>query len=195
MPPRTNHAGRYNSPRNDSWDGLVAVVQKDPGVSMISCSIYDKHYEQCLCDLGASMNIMPKVIFKELQYPALSPTTMLMQLADSSIRYPEGIVENMLVRVRDSFILANFVVMDIEGDLGVELILGRPFLRAAKARIDIGRGEIRFCVRKKDMFFRFKHREEQRFLIQQTAKGRHSGVHHYPSQTTDPPHPEERENK
>ena len=56
---------------------------------------------------------------------------MVVQLADSTIRYPEGIVENMLVRVRDSFILANFVVMDIEGDLGVELILGRPFLRAA----------------------------------------------------------------
>ena len=102
----------------------MAVVQKDPGVSMISCSIYDKYYEHTLCDLGASMNIMPKVIFKELQYPAFSPTTMLMQLADSSIQYPKGIVENMLVRVRDSFILANFVVMDIEGDLGVELIIG-----------------------------------------------------------------------
>ena len=152
MPPRTNRAGRYNSPRNDSWDGLVVAVQKDPGVPMISCSIYDKYYEHVLCDLGASVNIMSKVIFKELQYPALSPTTMLVQLADSSIRYPKGIVENMLVRVRDSFILANFVVMDIEGDLGVELILGRPFLRAARARIDVGRGEIRFRVGKEDIF-------------------------------------------
>ena len=56
--------------------------------------------------------------------------------------------------------------MDIEGDLGVKLILGRPFLRAARARIDIGRGEIRFSVRKENMFFRFKHKEEERFLIQ-----------------------------
>ena len=94
------------------------------------------------------------------------PTTMLVQLADSTIRYPEGIAEQVFVRVRDSFILADFVVMDIEGDLGVKLILGRPFLRAARARIDIGRGEIRFSVRKENMFFRFKHKEEERFLIQ-----------------------------
>ena len=119
---------------------------------MISCSIYDKYYKHALCDLGASANIIPKVIFKELQYPALSPTTMLMQLADSSIRYPEGIVKNMLVRVRDSFILANFMVMDIEGDLGVELILGRPFLRAARARIDVGRGEIHFRSERRTYF-------------------------------------------
>ena len=87
----------YNPPKNDSWDGLVAAVQEDLGVPMISCSIYDKYFEQCLCDLGASINIMPKVSFEELQYPTLSPTTMLMQLVDSSVRYPEGIVENILV--------------------------------------------------------------------------------------------------
>jgi hypothetical protein len=131
-PPHTNHAGRYNPPRNDIWDGMVAAVQEDPGVPMISCSIYVKHFEQCLCDLGASVNIMPKVIYEELQYPALSPTTMLVQLA-----------EHIFIRVRDSFILANFVVMDMEGDLGVDLVLGRPFLRSARARIDVERGKIR----------------------------------------------------
>ena len=83
--PRTNHAGQYNPRRNDVWDGMVAGVQKDPGVPMISCSIYVKHFEQCLCDLGASVNIMPKLIYEELEYPALSPTTMLVQLADSTV--------------------------------------------------------------------------------------------------------------
>jgi len=51
-------------------------VQEDPGVPMISCSIYNKHFVRCICDLGASVNIMPKVIYEELDYPALSPTTM-----------------------------------------------------------------------------------------------------------------------
>ena len=60
----TNHAGRYNPPKNDTWDSLVAVVQEDLGVPMISCSIYDKYYEHALCDLGASVNIMPKVIYE-----------------------------------------------------------------------------------------------------------------------------------
>ena len=81
---------------------------------------------------------------------------MCVQLADSTIRYPEGIAKNVLVRVRDSFVLADFVVRDIEDDLGIELILGRPFLRAARARIDVGRGEIRFCIGKENMFFKFK---------------------------------------
>ena len=96
---------------------------------------------------------------------------MLVQLADSTTRYPEGVVENMLVRVNGSFILANFTVMDMEGDLEMHLILGRPFLRAAKARIDVGKGEIRFRVGKEDKFFKFKHREEQRFLIHQDSEG------------------------
>jgi len=61
--------------------------------------------------------------------------------------------------------------MDMVGDLGVDLVLGRPFLRSAKARINVGRGEIRFRIGKEDMFFRFKKREEQRFMIQQDNKG------------------------
>ena len=125
---------------------------------MISCSIYIKHFERCLCDLGASVNIMPKVIYEALEYPALSPTTMLVQLADSTIRYPEGIAKHVFVRVRDSFVLADFVVMDMESDLGVDLVLGRPFLRSAKARIDVGKGEIHFRVGREDMFFRFKEK-------------------------------------
>ena len=73
--------------------------------------------------------------------------------------------------MRDSFILADFVVMDIEGDIRIELILGRPFLRAARARIDVGRGEIRFHIGKENMFFRFKQRKEQRILNRQDDEG------------------------
>jgi len=138
---------------------------------MISCSIFDQYYEHALCDLGASVNIMPIVIYEKLLYPALSPTYMCVQLADSTIRYPEGIAKNVLVCERDSFVLADFVVMDIEGDLRIELILGRPFLRAVRARIDVGRGEIRFCVGKENMFFRFKQNEEQRILNPQDDEG------------------------
>ena len=65
---RNNHAGRYYPPRNDIWDGMVAAVQEDPGVPMINCSIYIKYFEQCLCDLGASVNVMPKVIYEALEY-------------------------------------------------------------------------------------------------------------------------------
>ena len=97
--------------------------KEDPGVPMISFLIFNQYYEHALCDLGASVNIMPMVIYEKLLYPALSPTYMCVQLADSTIRYPKGIAKNVLVHVRDSFV-ADFVVMDIEGDLGIELIIG-----------------------------------------------------------------------
>ena len=90
--PRTNHASRYNPPKNDTWDGLVIAIQEDLGVPKISCSIFDQYYEHALCDVGASVNIMPKVIFEQLQYHALSQTRMFVQLADSTVRHPEGIV-------------------------------------------------------------------------------------------------------
>ena len=83
---------------------------------------------------------------------------MPVHLADSTIRYLKGIAEHIFVRVRDSFVLADFVVMDMEGDLGVDLVFGRPFLRSAKARIDVGKGEFHFRVGREDMFFRFKEK-------------------------------------
>jgi hypothetical protein len=57
-------------------------------------------------------------------------------------------VENLLVRVKDSFILADFVVLDMEGDWGISLILERPFLRDTKARIDVGTGKISLRIGK-----------------------------------------------
>jgi hypothetical protein len=78
-----------------------------------------------------------------------------MQLADSTVRYPEGIVKNLVVRVKDSFILADFIVLDMEGDLGISLILGQPFLSDAKAKIDVGAGKIHLRIMGKKMMFRF----------------------------------------
>ena len=65
-------------------------------------------------------------------------------------------------------------------------------MRAAKARIDVGRGEIRFRVGKEDMFFRFKHREEQRFLIHQDSDGQALWGEPF---SQPEPHPEEEEDR
>ena len=86
--PRTNHAGRTTHPRMNAWGGLTTKLHGDPGVPMISCSILDQSYGRALCDLGSSINIMPKVIFEQLQYPTLSQTRMFVQLADSTVRHP-----------------------------------------------------------------------------------------------------------
>jgi len=98
---------------------------------------------------------MPKVTFEKLSYPALSPTTMCVQLADSTVRYPEGVMENLLVKVKNTFILTDFMVLDMEGDLRIPLILGRPFLRDTNARIDVGIGKISLRIMGKTMKFKF----------------------------------------
>ena len=90
-------------------------------------------------------------------------------MADSTVRYPEGITENLLVQVKDTFILADFVVLDMEGDLGILFILGRPFLRDAKARIDVGTGKISLRIMGKTMKFRFQNKKEL-FLIHEDSE-------------------------
>ena len=108
---------------------------------------------------------MPKTTFEKLSYPALSPTMMCVQLANSTIRYPEGIVQNLLVQVKDIFIFPDFVILDMEGDLGISLILGRPFLRDARAIIDVGTGTIGLHIMGKNMKFRFQNKKQKLFLI------------------------------
>ena len=130
--PLTSYAEKLSCPRRGAWGELAATVQKDPETPVINYSIFDYEFDYALC--GASVNIMPKVTFEKLSYPALSPTTICVQLADSTLRYLEGVVENLMVKVRNTFILVDFVVLDMEGDLGITLILGRPFLKDTNAR-------------------------------------------------------------
>jgi hypothetical protein len=83
-------------------------------------------------------------MFEELGYPAISPTTMTIQLANSSIKYSEGIVEKLLVNVKGSYVFADFVVLDTQEE--IRLILRRPFLRDVNARIDVRDGKIQFRI-------------------------------------------------
>jgi hypothetical protein len=96
--------------------------KKDNGYSGITCTIYYQEIKNALCDLEASVNLVPKAMFEELGYPAISPTTMTIQLADSSIKYPEGIVESFLVNVSGTYVFVDFVVLDTQEE--IPLILG-----------------------------------------------------------------------
>jgi hypothetical protein len=95
---------------------------------------------------------------------------MTIQLADSSIKCPEGIVESLLVNVRGSYVFADFVVLDTQEE--IPLILGRPFLRDVNARIDVVVGKRQFRIGRKNMAFKFQANEEQCYLVQdEEAKG------------------------
>jgi hypothetical protein len=84
----TSYAEKLARPRRNSWGELAAPKMEDLGCPVIICSIFDCHFEQALYDLGASVNIMPKVTFERLSYPALSPTCMCVQLAGDACYGP-----------------------------------------------------------------------------------------------------------
>ncbi|GJS68803.1 reverse transcriptase domain-containing protein [Tanacetum coccineum] len=90
-----------------------------------------------LADLGASINLMPFSIWKKLSLPKLTPTQMILELADRSTTSPSGIAEDVFVKVGKFNFSADFVVVDYVVDPRVPLILGRPFLRMTCALIDV----------------------------------------------------------
>ncbi|GKA82679.1 reverse transcriptase domain-containing protein, partial [Tanacetum coccineum] len=93
-----------------------------------------------LADLGAGINLMPLSIWRKLSLPELTPTQMILELADWSTTRPTGITEDVFMRVGKFYFQADFVVVDYVVDPRVPLILGRPFLRTTRALID---GDIR----------------------------------------------------
>jgi hypothetical protein len=132
------------------------IKKKDPGCPTIECSIGNQYFNNALCDLGVSVSVMPKVVFNRLNHPTLVPTSMCLQLADRSVRYTSGITENVPVKIHEFLVPVDFVVLDMHPDSRVSLILGRPFLSTANARINVGGGEITFEINGKEEKFSFK---------------------------------------
>jgi hypothetical protein len=92
--------------------GKIPTKLKDPGTITIPCTIGDVYVGKTLCDLSASINMMPLYIFKKLGIGEARPITVTLQLADRSLCYPQGKIEDVLVRV-DKFIFhAGFIIMD-----------------------------------------------------------------------------------
>ncbi len=139
--------------------------KKDPGCPTITCSIGAQQFDQALCDLGASVSVMPKDVFDKLNFMVLAPTPMRLQLADSSVRYPAGIAKDVLVKIRDFFISVDFVVLDMDTGKETPLILGRPFLSTVGANIDMGTGSIYFHINGKEKKFEFQPRTEQCSMV------------------------------
>ena len=76
----------------------------------------------------------------------LTPTTITLQMADRSMAQPEGILEDILVKVGKFIFPVDFVIMQMEEDTQVPLLLGRPFLAIGAALIDVQKGELTLIV-------------------------------------------------
>ncbi|CAJ2633397.1 unnamed protein product [Trifolium pratense] len=119
---------------------------KDPGSFSIPCVIGKYVIDRALCDLGASISLMPVALCEKLKMGELRPTKMSVQFADRSVKYPLGILENVPVRVGQFFIPTDFIVMDIREDSNTPILLGRPFLATVGAIIDVKKGKLTFEV-------------------------------------------------
>ncbi|GJY82190.1 reverse transcriptase domain-containing protein [Tanacetum coccineum] len=126
---------------------------KDPGKFLIPCALQELDRTNALADSGASINLLPHSIYKKLGLEALTPTRMTLELANRSISHPMGIAEDIVVRVDGFTLLANFVVVNFEPDPRVPFILGRPFLRTAKALIDLYEEKLTLRVGKDELVY------------------------------------------
>ncbi|GJX35692.1 reverse transcriptase domain-containing protein [Tanacetum coccineum] len=109
----------------------------DPGRFLIPCDFLEMDECLALDDLKASINLMPLSIGKELSLPDLTKTRMILKLTDRTVSTPIGIAEYVFVKVGTFYFPADFMVVDYVADPRVPLILGRPFLRTARALIDV----------------------------------------------------------
>ncbi|GJX91836.1 reverse transcriptase domain-containing protein [Tanacetum coccineum] len=104
------------------------------------------------------MNKVPEKLRKnflshQLGLEALTPTRMTLELANRSVTHPMGIAEDVVVRVDGFTFLADFVVVNFEPDPRVPIILGRPFLRTAKALIDLYEEKLTLRVGKEELVY------------------------------------------
>ena len=130
---------------------------KDPGSFTIPCTIGAHRFEQVLLDLGASINLMPYSVYEALDLGELTETGVTIQLADRSLRYPKGLLEDVLIKVNDLILPADFLVLEMEEvpmPTSLPLILGRPFMATAHTKIDVYEGTLTMEVNGEQIGFK-----------------------------------------
>ena len=119
---------------------------KDPGSPTISCVIGNQCFDKALLDLGASVNLLPYSVYMQLGLGELKPTSIILQLADRSMKIPRGIIEDVLIQIDKFYYPVDFIVIDTQHvhdpKKHTPVILGRPFLATADALINCRNGNM-----------------------------------------------------
>ena len=115
----------------------------DPGMFIVPCIIGELTSPKAMLDLGASINVIPYSLYKSLKLGTLHETSVVIQLANRFNAYPKGIVEDVLVKVGDLIFPVDFYDLDMEHDKhAAPILLGRPFMKTAKTKIDVDIGSL-----------------------------------------------------
>ncbi|XP_056852411.1 LOW QUALITY PROTEIN: uncharacterized protein LOC130501599, partial [Raphanus sativus] len=115
---------------------------EDPGCFTLPCALGPMVFERCLCDLGASVSLMPLSVAKKLGFTQYKKCRLSLVLADRSVKYPVGILEDLPLMVGNCEIPTDFVVLEMGEEAQDPLILGRPFLATAGAIVNVKEGKI-----------------------------------------------------
>ncbi|XP_070025162.1 uncharacterized protein [Nicotiana sylvestris] len=131
----------------------IAENVSDPGSFTIPCTIGNFTFAKALYDLGANINLMPLAIYKRLGIGRARPTSMLLQLADRTVKRPFGILDDVLIQVGKFVFPADFVILDCKVDEEIPIILGRPFLATGRALIDCETRELKMRLNDEEITF------------------------------------------
>ena len=77
----------------------LPAKMKDPDSFTIPYTIGKYEFKKALCDSSASINLIPLSVVQRLSLGELTPTTIKLQMADRSMAQPEGVLEDVLVKV------------------------------------------------------------------------------------------------
>ncbi|GKE61193.1 retrovirus-related pol polyprotein from transposon TNT 1-94 [Tanacetum coccineum] len=120
--------------------------EKDLGSFTLPCYINDVCFDNALVDLGASVSVMPLLTYLNLGLGELVHTKLTVELADRTMKYPKGIAKNVLVGIGKFTFPIDFIILDMLEDVKVPLILRRPFLSTARAKINVYKRKITLGV-------------------------------------------------
>ncbi|RYR25603.1 hypothetical protein Ahy_B02g059415 isoform A [Arachis hypogaea] len=142
-----------------SISSLMEPIPKkcgDPGPCLVSCCIGGYTFHDCMCDLGAYVSIMPLSIFVRLNLVPLKKSAAKFALADKSVVTVMGIAEDVLVAIKDLVFPVDFYILEMpptENRSPSSILLGRPFLKTSKFKLDAFTGTYSFEVGDKTMKF------------------------------------------
>ncbi|GJV50759.1 putative reverse transcriptase domain-containing protein [Tanacetum coccineum] len=97
---------------------------------------------------------MPLLTYLNLGLGELAHTKLTVELADKTVKYPKGIAKNVLVRIGKFTFPIDFIILDMPEDIKVPLILRRPFLSTARAKIDVYKRKITLRVGEENIIFK-----------------------------------------
>nr|XP_027122013.1 uncharacterized protein LOC113738951 [Coffea arabica] len=149
-------------------ENVSAVLQRklppkcgDPGRFTVPCKIGNTLIRNTLLDLEASINVMSKSMYASLNLGPLKETEIIIQFADRTNAYPDGLIEDVLVKVNELIFLADFYVLDMDDDHSPDpspLLLGRPFLSTVQTKINVNKEFSEFACRDKFKFIENKYK-------------------------------------